>query len=141
MSSDLSRFETAQALVYPQAWRELQNGKKKSHWMWYIFPQIQGLGQSAMSVKYAINDLSEAHAYLNHPILGLRLIECCTLLLHFDDKTAVEIFGEIDALKLHSSLTLFSLVQDNQPIFDQLLRQFFAGKLDDKTVQLVQDNA
>lgn len=130
---DLSRFEIAQEKTYNQAVLELKNGKKLTHWMWYIFPQIQGLGKSAAAIKYAIKDLDEAQAYLNHPILGSRLIECCHTLLDLDNRTALNIFGNTDSLKLLSSLTLFSLTPNTDPIFGKVLAKYFDAKPDDAT--------
>lgn len=133
MSIDLSRFEIAQHHIYDKAVLELKNGRKKTHWMWYIFPQIQGLGRSLASIKYAICDLKEAEWYLNHSVLGTRIIECCQILLQLENKTAEEIFGYVDAQKLSSSLTLFSLVPNASPIFQQVLQKYFDGKIDEKT--------
>ena len=135
----LDRFVTAQQSVYPQVVKELQNGKKVSHWMWFIFPQLQGLGYSSMAQKYAIDSLDEATAYLAHPILGQRLIELCEILLGLEGKSAHAIFGSPDDMKLHSSLTLFSLVPNSPPIFSQLLDKYFDGKLDKNTENLLEN--
>lgn len=134
---NLERFVTAQQSVYPQVVKELQNGKKTSHWMWFIFPQLQGLGYSSMAQKYAISNLDEATAYLAHPVLGQRLQELGNILLGIDDKSAHAIFGSPDDMKLHSSLTLFSLVPNSPPIFRQLLDKYFDGELDKNTQNLL----
>lgn len=134
---NLERFATAQQSVYPQVVKELQNGKKTSHWMWFIFPQLQGLGHSSMAQKYAISNLDEATAYLAHPVLGQRLQELGNILLGIDDKSAHAIFGSPDDMKLHSSLTLFSLVPNIPPMFRQLLDKYFDGELDKNTQNLL----
>lgn len=134
---NLNRFVTAQQSVYPQVVKELSNGKKVSHWMWFIFPQLQGLGYSAMAQQYAISSLDEAAAYLIHPVLGQRLIELGEILLGIDGKSAHAIFGSPDDMKLHSSLTLFSLVPNSPPIFGQLLDKYFDGKTDGNTERLL----
>lgn len=137
---DLNRFVTAQQSIYAQVVKELQNGKKVSHWMWFMFPQLQGLGYSSMAQKYAITSLDEAAAYLAHPILGQRLIELCEILFGLEGKSAHAIFGSPDDMKLHSSLTLFSLVPNSPPIFSQLLDKYFDGKLDKNTENLLANN-
>lgn len=134
---NLERFVTAQQAVYPQVVKELSNGKKTSHWMWFIFPQLQGLGYSAMAQRYAIDSLDEAAAYLAHPVLGQRLVELGKILLGIDGKSALAIFGSPDDKKLHSSLTLFSLVTNSPPIFGQLLDKYFDGKPDSNTERLL----
>lgn len=134
---NLERFVTAQQSVYPQVVKELQNGKKTSHWMWFIFPQLQGLGHSSMAQKYAISNLDEATDYLAHPVLGQRLQELGNILLGLDDKSAHAIFGSPDDMKLHSSLTLFSLVPNSPPMFRQLLDKYFDGELDKNTQNLL----
>lgn len=134
---NLERFVTAQQSVYSQVVKELQNGKKTSHWMWFIFPQLQGLGHSSMAQKYAISDLDEATDYLAHPVLGQRLQELGNILLGLDDKSAHAIFGSPDDMKLHSSLTLFSLVPNSPPMFRQLLDKYFDGELDKNTQNLL----
>lgn len=136
-SFNLNRFITAQRAVYPQVVKELSNGKKVSHWMWFIFPQLQGLGYSAMAQKYAISSLDEAAAYLAHPVLGQRLVELGEILLGLENKSAHTIFGSPDDMKLHSSLTLFSLVPNSPPIFGQLLDKYFDGKTDGNTERLL----
>src|SRR4051794_7666052 len=104
---DLSRFVTAQDGVYPDVVAELRRGRKTGHWMWFIFPQVAGLGRSSMAQRYAIGSLTEARAYLQHPVLGPRLVECATILLGNSDSTAEQILGTVDAMKLRSSMTLF----------------------------------
>jgi len=137
-SYDLSRFVTAQQDVYPRALAELHAGDKRSHWMWFIFPQIAGLGRSHMARLYAIRDLDEARAYLVHPVLGSRLGECtAAVLAHADTRTAEAIFGGIDSVKLRSSMTLFEAAGGGEP-FAQLLDAFFAGTHDAETLRLLQ---
>lgn len=134
----LKRFVEAQARSYPDAVKELRNGRKTSHWMWYIFPQIAGLGFSETSKFYALNDVDEARRYLTHEVLGPRLIELSTIVLGVQGKTAYQIFGSPDDLKLKSCMTLFSLVENTDPVFDQVLAKFFAGERDGKTLKIVQ---
>lgn len=136
---ELERFIDAQDKIYPYILKEIKTGKKTSHWMWFIFPQIIGLGKSDMSKKYAILDIDEARAYLKHPILGNRLQECCIALLKLPkDLSSKDIFGAIDSRKLRSSMTLFSLVGDNKSaIFNQVLEKFFDGILCKKTESIV----
>ena len=126
---DLERFVTAQDSggTYQQAVTELRKGRKTSHWMWFIFPQIAGLGRSAMAQAYAISDLSEAQAYLAHPVLGPRLIECAEILVSHQGLSAQQIFGGIDAIKLRSSMTLFARADPDQAIFRQVIEQYFDG--------------
>lgn len=136
---DLDRFVTAQNSggTYEQALAELQTGSKRSHWMWFIFPQIAGLGQSATSRKYAIRSLEEATAYLQHPVLGPRLIECADTVGALKDQTAEEVFGRTDARKLHSSMTLFLRAAPGEPAFKQVLSRFFEGEPDAATDELL----
>lgn len=138
---DLSRFVEAQKEVYAQALAEIRSGRKRSHWMWYIFPQFDGLGSSSTSRYYAIRSVAEARAYLQHPILGRRLLECCSAALGVEGRSAVEIFGSPDDLKLRSCATLFASIAPPGSVFDQLLNQFFRGKRDDRTLQLLSDAA
>ena len=133
----MDRFLIAQEYTYPIALNEIKCGKKCSHWMWFIFPQLRGLGTSAMAYKYGIAGLEEAKAYLAHPILSERLYEICYALLKHKDKTAYSIFGDIDAMKLCSSMTLFSIATENHPVFDEVLNCFFDGMPDEKTVKLI----
>lgn len=130
-------FTQAQNPIYPLVLQELSQGKKRTHWMWFIFPQIQGLGHSEMAQRFALENLMQAQDYLQHEVLGTRLRECAALLLNHPDKTALEIFGTPDNLKLHSCLTLFALAAGQESVFSQLLAQFFAGQQDAKTLHIV----
>lgn len=134
---DLQRFKDAQAPVYAQVLKELRAGRKSSHWMWFIFPQLQGLGRSEIAQRFSISGADEAQAYLRHSCLGPRLERCVKALLEHRDKTARQILGAPDDLKLHSSLTLFAWVSDEAPLYKQALDQFFAGKPDDKTLAIL----
>jgi uncharacterized protein (DUF1810 family) len=134
---NLQRFLDAQATDYAPALAEIKNGRKRSHWMWYIFPQIQGLGFSSISQRYAIQDLSEAAAYLQHPVLGARLKEISQALLGLAGSNATNIMGSPDDLKLRSSMTLFGAVPGAEPVFQQVLDKFFGGAPDSKTLQLL----
>ncbi|MEB3882971.1 DUF1810 domain-containing protein [Lyngbya sp. CCY1209] len=133
----LKRFLDAQATSYDRALAELKAGRKRSHWMWYIFPQYKGLGFSAMSRRYAIQSLEEAEAYLNHPILGDRLLECTATVLGITGRSAHDIFGSPDDLKLRSCATLFEVVSPPDSVFLQLLDRFYDGDRDAKTLQLL----
>ena len=124
----------AQAPVYEQVRREMEAGRKDSHWMWFIFPQIAGLGHSPMSVRFAITSLDEARAYLAHPILGARLKECATLVLDVKGKTARDIFGPIDETKFRSSMTLFARAAPDEDIFQRCIDKYFAGASDPATL-------
>jgi uncharacterized protein (DUF1810 family) len=126
---DLERFVSAQDSggTYQQAVTELGKGRKTSHWMWFIFPQIAGLGRSAMAQAYAISDLAEAQAYLRHPVLGQRLVECAEIVASHNGLTAEQIFGGIDSIKLRSSMTLFAHADPEQAIFREVIDQYFAG--------------
>ncbi len=126
---DLQRFVTAQddGGTYERALAELRAGRKTSHWMWFVFPQEAGLGQSAMSRRYAIGSPAEARAYLGHPVLGPRLRECAAALLAVEGRSAVEILGEIDAMKLRSSMTLFAAADPGEPLFPAVLERYFAA--------------
>jgi uncharacterized protein (DUF1810 family) len=131
----LQRFVEAQDSggTYERALAELRAGRKTSHWMWFVFPQIAGLGQSEMSRRYAIATASEARDYLGHPVLGPRLIACAEALLEHDDSSAEEILGGIDAVKLRSSMTLFAAVAPGQPVFQRVLDRYFDGEPDPET--------
>ncbi|GAB3638159.1 DUF1810 domain-containing protein [Hymenobacter arcticus] len=135
--TNLQRFLDAQATAYPQALAEIHAGRKRSHWMWFIFPQIQGLGFSQISKHYAINDLEEAEAYVQHPVLGERLVEISTALLGLASSDANRVFGDPDDLKLKSSMTLFAAVPGANPVFEAVLAKFFRGGHDAKTRQLL----
>ena len=132
---DLKRFVTAQDAggTYQQAVAELRRGRKASHWMWFVFPQIAGLGYSATSRMFAISSLDEARAYLAHPVLGPRLVECATIVAQTQDRTAEQIFGGIDAQKLRSCVTLFQRADPGQPVFGQVLARYFDGRPDPAT--------
>ena len=134
---DLQRFVAAQDTggIYDHATAELRSGRKTSHWMWFIFPQIAGLGRSQMAQAYAITSLAEARAYLAHPVLGPRLTECAAILTGLSGRTAAQIFGEVDAMKLRSSMTLFHYAAPGEPVFRQALDQYFAGAPDPATEQ------
>jgi uncharacterized protein (DUF1810 family) len=134
---DLQRFVDAQARVYVHALAEVRRGRKRSHWMWFIFPQLAGLGRSWTAQKYAIASLDEARAYLAHRVLGPRLVECAEALLALDGHTARDIFGGIDTLKLRSSMTLFSLVAEADSPFRRVLAKYFAAEPDGQTLQLL----
>ena len=135
--NSLDRFVQAQTLMYSTTLREIKNGKKVSHWMWYMFPRLRGLGTSFMANMYGVSGLSEAKAYLAHPVLSGRLYELCGELLKHKDKTALEIFGDIDEMKLKSSMTLFALTSEDYTIFDEVLENFFGGEMDEVTVNLI----
>lgn len=136
-SFGLSRFTLAQEDHYESALSELRRGRKQTHWMWFIFPQLDGLGRSAMARRYAIRSLEEAAAYLSHPILGPRLLDCCRELLAGKGRTASQIFGDPDDIKLRSSMTLFSQVPDAPEVFMRVLEQYFGGGQDPLTLDLL----
>ena len=134
---DLQRFVEAQDThgTYVRAVEELRRGRKSSHWMWFVFPQIAGLGYSATSRRYAISSLGEAEAYLDHPVLGPRLRECAGIVAQTRGRSVVQIFGDVDAQKLHSSMTLFRRASPDEPLFQQVLDQYFGGRADAGTDQ------
>lgn len=133
----LNRFIEAQETDYSIALSEIMHGKKRSHWMWYIFPQVQGLGLSETTKYFAIKDIDEAEAFLNHPVLGSRFIRICNELLKLKTNDAHEILGSPDDRKLHSSMTLFSLVKNADPVFKKVLNKYFDGEKDLKTLQIL----
>jgi uncharacterized protein (DUF1810 family) len=139
MSEDphgLDRFVSAQdGGVYERALAELRAGRKSSHWMWFVFPQLAGLGHSRMARHYAIGSLDEARAYLSHPVLGPRLVECARALLGVTDRSAEQILGGIDAMKLRSSMTLFARADPDQPAFGAVLDRYYGGEPDSATEQ------
>jgi uncharacterized protein (DUF1810 family) len=138
MSDDpfnLERFVEAQQHVYPRVVAELRTGQKTSHWMWFIFPQIAGLGHSAMARRYAIASLAEAKAYLAHPVLGPRLFECTRLVLAVEGRAIEDIFGAPDDLKIRSSMTLFARAAPNERLFSQALEEYFGGAPDQATLE------
>lgn len=131
---ELERFVAAQEQVYARALEEIRRGRKRSHWMWFVFPQIAGLGRSAMAQRYAIADAAEASAYLAHPVLGARYVECVETLQDLIGSDPVAVFGEIDAVKLRSSLTLFE-VASARPLFAAALTRWFGGERDGRTIK------
>ena len=134
---DLERFVRAQRDGYERALSEIVTGRKRSHWMWYIFPQFEGLGFSATSQHYAIKSIAEAEAYLRHPVLGPRLLECGRATVSLEGRSALEVFGSPDDMKLRSSATLFASVSPAGSVFDQLLDKYFGGERDEKTLALL----
>jgi uncharacterized protein (DUF1810 family) len=135
--NSLNRFVDAQKTDYQQALSEIKNGRKRSHWMWYIFPQIQGLGFSETSRYYGIKDPAEAAAFLAHPVLGSRLVDICEELLKLSSSNATSVFGSPDDVKLKSSMTLFAALPGANPVFQQVLDKFFNGTKDAKTLQII----
>jgi uncharacterized protein (DUF1810 family) len=133
----MKRFTDAQRNDYKQALAEIRNGRKVSHWMWYIFPQIGGLGFSETSRYYAIRDVDEAQAYIDDPILGPRLVEISSALLDLDTSNATKVFGSPDDVKLKSSMTLFSVLEHTNPVFQLVLDKFFNGEKDQQTLKLI----
>src|SRR5215472_14841758 len=131
---NLQRFLTAQAEAYDSALQELKRGQKESHWIWYVFPQVAGLGHSSMAQQYAIRSRGEAVAYLGHPILAARLRECCGALLKHQGKNVQDIMGYPDDLKLRSSMTLFAMISSQCSVFHKVLNAFFAGQMDERTI-------
>ena len=136
-NNDLDRFVNAQDAVYPQVLRELRTGRKVSHWMWYIFPQLSGLGRSETARFYAITSLGEAREYLEHPILGARVRECTNLVVDVEGRSLEDIFGSVDALKFCSSMTLFSRATGNGAPFQAALDKYCGGRPDQATIDLL----
>lgn len=134
---ELDRFVAAQGMVYASVLDELGNGRKQSHWMWFVFPQIDGLGASATTRRYAIRSVAEATAYLAHPLLGPRLIECTTIVNEIEGRSVHDVFGFPDDLKFHSSMTLFALVDPGNEVFDRALDKYFGGEADPRTVAIL----
>ncbi len=135
---DLQRFVDAQQRAWAQVHAELAAGAKRSHWMWFVFPQLRGLGRSAMAEHYGIGSLAEAQAYARHPLLGARLRECTALLLAAPaGRGARAILGDVDALKLRSSMTLFACAAPDEPLFTRALERFFDGQPDERTLALL----
>lgn len=133
----LDHFITAQKQSYATALQEIKNGKKITHWMWFIFPQLQGLGHSEIAIRFSIKSLEQAQAYLSHPILGQRLIEIASAVLQSNIKNATQMMGSPDDLKLHSSMTLFNELSPTNPVFNAVLIKFFKGKKDPRTLALL----
>ena len=138
-SYDLNRFVEAQRDEYDQALSEIRSGRKRTHWMWYVFPQVDGLADSATSRHFAIKSLDEARAYLAHPVLGPRLLECAEAVLAVEGRSASDIFGSPDDLKLRSSATLFAAVYPKSA-FDRLLDKYYGGVPDEMTLHLIADS-
>jgi uncharacterized protein (DUF1810 family) len=137
---NLKRFVDAQAAVFEQVCQELREGRKRTHWMWFIFPQIRGLGHSPMAIKYAISSREEAEAYLEHPILGPRLRECSRLVLAVEGRPIDQILGYPDDMKFRSSMTLFDHVTPDNQVFRDALQKYFGGEVDSLTVELLGAN-
>lgn len=135
--SNLDRFVAAQEHCYDKALNEIKNGKKESHWMWFIFPQILGLGLSDTALYYSIENIGEAKLYLEHEVLGPRLVEITKELLTLETDDPIAVFGEIDALKLNSCMTLFDYVSEDDNVFYEVIDKFYDGERDDKTLQLI----
>jgi uncharacterized protein (DUF1810 family) len=136
-SYNLTRFVQAQGRDYEQALAEIRAGDKRSHWMWYVFPQFKGLGSSQTSMHYAIKSAQEAVAYLAHPLLGPRLMECAASALQVADRSAFEIFGSPDDMKLRSSATLFASVSPEGSVFHRIIDKYFDGTRDVRTIELL----
>ena len=137
INNDLNRFIEAQADIYESILSELKNGYKITHWMWFIFPQIRGLGSSPMSIKYAINSFKEAEEFLNHSLLGKRIKECTEIVLNLEGSSTKQIFGSIDELKFKSSMTLFNAAQQSDIIFELAIGKYFNGIQDNRTIELL----
>ncbi|UOY01845.1 DUF1810 domain-containing protein [Blastococcus sp. PRF04-17] len=131
---DLQRFLDAQSQTYDQALAELRAGRKRTHWMWFVFPQVAGLGRSGMAQRFAISGLEEARAYLGHPVLGRRLVESARALTALDTEDADEVLGPVDAMKLRSSMTLFTQAAPDEPVFGEVLDHYFGGVPDEATL-------
>lgn len=134
---NLARFVSAQAPLIDTVLAELRGGRKRSHWMWFVLPQLAGLGHSAMAQKYAIGSVDEAAAYLAHPVLGARLRACCSVLAGLDGLSANQIFGAPDDMKFRSSMTLFAHVARDEPVFSECLNKYFGGVPDGTTLALI----
>ena len=134
---DLNRFINAQEGIFDRALAELRDGLKRSHWMWYIFPQVEGLGHSPTTRRYSIKSLEEARQYLAHPVLGQRLKESAEAVLAIQGRSAADIFGHPDDWKLQSSMTLFELVSGPESVFGRILEKYYQGKRDTRTLQIV----
>ena len=134
---DLHRFVEAQRPVYDRALQELQAGRKTTHWIWFVFPQLRGLGHSDMAERFGVSGAAEAQGYLQHPVLGPRLVESVTALLQHRDQSALQILGHPDDLKLRSCLTLFAAAAPDDAVFQEALAQFFGGEMDAKTLLLL----
>ncbi|KIO54663.1 DUF1810 domain-containing protein [Flavobacterium hibernum] len=133
----IERFISAQQDTYARALEEIRSGRKQSHWMWFVFPQIRGLGFTDYNVYFGLKDLDEAREYLNDPVLGKRLVEVSQAVLGLNGKTALEIFGKPDQRKLRSCMTLFSRIADADPVFGKVLQKYYGGILDEKTISIL----
>lgn len=140
MSYNIERFIKAQEYSYAEALKEIQNGHKESHWIWYIFPQLKQLGRSSTAQYYGIENLEEATEYLAHPILGFRLREICEALLSIDRNNPYQVMGGIDALKLRSSMTLFAEIEGYNSVFGKVLNKYYNGERDENTIRLLLEN-
>ena len=138
MAQDLERFIEAHAQHFHLAMNEIRSGKKRSHWMWFIFPQLKGLGFSDTAKYYSLKNLKEAEAFLDHPVLGKNLVAIASALLKLEENNATSVFGKPDDMKLHSSISLFSLVPGADPVFRKLLDKFFEGNQDHQTIALLE---
>ena len=136
-SRDIYRFLAPHNLTYQRALEEIKHSKKETHWMWYIFPQLKGLGRSDTAILYGIQDLKEAEAYYAHPVLGPNLLEISNVLLQIRNNSATEIFGYPDDLKLHSCMTLFAQIKNVDSVFQRVLDKYFKGAPDEKTIKLL----
>ncbi|HMH15399.1 MAG TPA: DUF1810 domain-containing protein [Edaphobacter sp.] len=134
---ELKRFVDAQEGVYEQACAELRTGRKRTHWMWFVFPQIRGLGSSPTAVRFAISGMEEARGYLEHPVLGSRLCECTRIVVGVEGRSVEEIFGYPDDLKFHSSMTLFAKAEAEPGIFGRALEKYFGGEMDPETLERI----
>jgi uncharacterized protein (DUF1810 family) len=137
LDDGIERFLSAQEKAYDNALREIKNGMKESHWMWFVFPQIRGLGFTEYNVYFGLKNLDEAKQYLEHPILGKRLVEISQAVLSQQGKTAMEIFGRPDERKLRSCMTLFSQIQNADPVFEKVLEKYYNGSKDEKTISIL----
>ena len=134
---DLNRFVDAQNHIYDSVVSELKNGEKRGHWMWYIFPQVKGLGSTSTSVRFAISSKNEAISYLNHPILGERLKQCTELVLNINGRTSEQIFHYPDTLKFRSCMTLFDVASESDGIFKDAIQKYFGGSADQRTIDIL----
>jgi len=139
LNDGLERFMLAQETIYQQALNEIRNGKKETHWMWFIFPQIRGLGITDFNIYYGIKDLNEAEQYFNHPVLGKRLIQISEAILHIEFKPIDAILPKPDIKKLKSSMTLFCQIPDSSPVFQKVLDRYFSGDFDENTIQILKE--
>lgn len=138
LEDGIERYLAAQENVYDQALREVKNGLKQTHWMWFVFPQIRGLGFTDYNIYFGLKDFNEAKQYLSHPILGKRLVEISQAVLSQQGKTAMEIFGRPDERKLRSCMTVFSLIEHSDPVFGKVLDKYYKGEKDEKTISILE---